>query len=87
MKHKKLCVFVPLWQIHLNNKTRWSTKRKKASFEELGNFLRIKKRISSRKYYFFESKNSNTRRNKSAYRKITDEAVVKIVVLMRDFLT
>lgn len=44
---------------NLNNKNRGSSKRKKASFEELGDFPRFEKRISRGDNHFFEFKMRN----------------------------
>ena len=75
-----------LWQIYLNNKTWGSSKRKKASFKELGNFPGFEKGISRWKADFFEFEMRNIRSNKTAYGKIANKTMIKIVVLMRDFL-
>jgi hypothetical protein len=72
---------------YLNNKTWGSSKRKKASFKELGNFPGFKKGISRRNICFLEFETRNFRRNKIAKRKITHKTIIKIMVLMRDFLT
>ena len=74
-----------LCQNNLYNKVWGSTKRKKASFKELGNFPGFEKRISSRNSNFFEIEMMNVRSDKIAYCKITNKTMIKIVVLMRDF--
>ncbi len=70
---------------NLYNKNRRSSKRKKASFKELGNFPGFEKGISRWNADFFEFEMMNIRSNKIAYRKITDKTIFKIKVLMRDF--
>ena len=74
-----------LCQNNLYNKTRGSAKRKKASFEELGNFAGFEKGISRRNADFLEFEMMNIRSDKTAYCKITDKTIFKIKVLMRDF--
>ncbi len=74
-------------QKNLNNKTWGSAKREKASFKELGNFPGFEKGISRRNGNFFEFKTGNVRSNKIAYGEITNKTMVKIVMLMRDFLS
>lgn len=75
-----------LCQNNLYNKTRGSSKRKKASFEELGNFAGFEKGISRRNADFLEFEMMNIRSDKTAYCKITDKTMFKIVMLMRDFV-
>ncbi len=77
---------VSLRQNNLYNKSWGSTKRKKASCKELGNFLRFEKGISRRKGCFLEFKMMNSRSYKTTYGKMTHKTVFNIVMLMRDFL-
>ena len=70
---------------YLYNKTWRSTKRKKASFKELGNFPGFEKGISRWNADFFEFEMRNIRSNKTAYGKITNKTMIEIMVLMRDF--
>jgi len=76
---------VSLRQNNLCNKTRGSSKRKKASFKELGNFPGFEKGISRWNADFFEFEMRNIRSNKTAYGKITNKTMIEIMVLMRDF--
>jgi hypothetical protein len=70
---------------NLNNKTRGSTERKKTSFKELGNLPGFEEKIARMENSLFEFKMRNIRSNKIAYSEITNETMIKIVMLMRDF--
>ena len=77
---------VSLCQNNLYNKNWRSTKRKKASFKELGYLSGFEKGISSRKIIFLEFVMINIRSHKTTYGKMAHKAMFKIVMLMRDFL-
>jgi len=76
---------VSLRQNYLYNKTWGSSKRKKASFEEFGDFPEFKKGIFRGDNCFFEFKMRYIRSNKIAYSKITNKTMIKIVMLMCNF--
>lgn len=75
-----------LCQNNLSNKNRRSTKRKKASFKELGNLPGFEKSVSSRNNGILEFEMKRIRRDEITHREITNKTMIKIVMLVCNLL-